>query len=148
MVYQYNNIKTVLSNYALRIVRDYQNALKRNNKIATAKTVNSLEVTHTAKQAVVGFTILGDKAFEYIEYGRRAGAKMPPKRSITQWLIARQIPLKLDYIIRKRIGERGIKSTPITATIAKQTTIGVDIRLALTADVKINFALLTKKYIL
>jgi hypothetical protein len=148
MDYQYNNVKTVLSNYAQGIVRDYQNALKRNNKIATAKTVNSLEVTHTANKAVVGFTILGDKAFEYIEYGRRAGAKMPPKGSITQWLIARQIPLKLDYIIRKRIGERGIKPTPITATIAKQATIQIDLQLALAADVKVNFALLTKKYIL
>ena len=42
------------------------------------------------------------------EFGRRPGAKMPPRGSLLAWLRRHGIPAEMEFVIRRRIGRRGI----------------------------------------
>ena len=42
------------------------------------------------------------------EFGRRPGAPMPPKGALLAWLRRHGIPAEMEFIIRRRIGRRGI----------------------------------------
>ena len=92
--------------------------LRRFNKIATTKTVDS--IAFVIKPDGNGFKIVADKAFMYIEFGRKAGGKMPPKGSIDAWLKARGISQSLDFVIRKSIAKNGIPPTNITDYVLGQ----------------------------
>ena len=42
------------------------------------------------------------------EFGRRPGSKMPPRGSLLAWMRRHGIPAEMEFVIRRRIGRRGI----------------------------------------
>lgn len=133
--------KKVLQLYSAVVVRAYQEELKKNKKIATGQTIASLQNTVVAIPLVLGFEVTGDKVFDYIEFGRKAGAKMPPKGVLLPWLKAKGKSPKLEYIIRKSIATKGIAPVLISASIAKTIVpqMQLDIEAALGKDIQTSF---------
>jgi hypothetical protein len=43
------------------------------------------------------------------EFGRRPGARMPPRGSLLAWMRRHGIPRELEFILRRRIARHGIK---------------------------------------
>ena len=133
--------KKTLLLYGAIVVRAYQNELKANKKIATGGTIASLQNTVVAEPLVLGFRVLGDKVFDYIEFGRRAGAKLPPKGVLLPWLKVKGMSPKLEYIIRKSIAAKGIAPVPVSENV-KQIILPrmqVDVETALGRDIETSF---------
>lgn len=129
--------KIMLDEYAAAVVERAQSNLrisrrvrgKKVNRVASGNLLNSLTYKTRVRynKPTVDFTVKGDagKYADVIEFGRRAGAKMPPTAAIEQWI--RIKPLKLRnkqgafikstesaiksaaYAIAKSIGENGIQ---------------------------------------
>lgn len=64
---------------------------------AVARKDYSITVYNTAKHAV------------FVERGRRAGARMPPKRAILEWVLRHGMPASAWYPVARKIAERGIR---------------------------------------
>jgi hypothetical protein len=112
-----DEFENILNEYALAVVERAQSNLriKRRvrgkvvNRVASGRLLNSLYYNLKIRynKPTIDFTVSNDEAGKYadvIEFGRRAGAKMPPVKPIEDWI--RLKPLKL----RNRQGEF-IKST-------------------------------------
>lgn len=55
-----------------------------------------------------------------VEKGRRPGAPMPPSGALLPWMAAHGIPDSAEFIVRKRIGERGIPARPFIGKAHKE----------------------------
>jgi len=103
-----------LNRFANRVIEIIKNIFIAKGKNATGQTLGSLraDVTFEIDKAVE-LDIFGDKVFEYINDGRRAGAKMPPEGVLLNWMQARGIPESAEFAIRKAIAKNGIEPFPI-----------------------------------
>jgi len=112
-----DEFEEILNEYALAVVERAQSNLrikrrvrgKMVNRVASGNLLRSLyyKINIRYNKPTIDFTVSNDEAGKYadvIEFGRRAGAKMPPVKPIEDWI--RLKPLKL----RNRQGEF-IKST-------------------------------------
>lgn len=123
----------ILNEYALAVVERAQSNLriKRRvrgkvvNRVASGKLLNSLYyiLKFRYNKPTLDFTVSNDEAGKYadvIEFGRRAGAKMPPVAAIEKWI--RLKPLKL----RNRQGEfiKATESNIKSAAFAIAKSIG------------------------
>lgn len=133
-----SEFEDILNEYALAVVERAQSNLriKRRvrgkvvNRVASGRLLNSLYYNLKIRynKPTIDFTVSNDDAGKYadvIEFGRRAGAKMPPVKPIEDWI--RLKPLKLRnrqgefikatesniksaaFAIAKSIGEKGIE---------------------------------------
>lgn len=84
---------------------------------------------------------------QFIEGGRRAGARMPPQGVLLDWMARKGIRSDLEYVIRKEISVRGIKPTPFL-DIWYDRVIGLNDLIAETASEDLEEALnkFVKKY--
>lgn len=100
--------------FATHVIEIVKSVFIAKGKNATGQTLASLraDVTFEIDKAIE-LDIFGDKTFEYIEQGRRAGAKMPPEGVLLNWMQARGIPESAEYAIRKSIAQNGIEPVPI-----------------------------------
>lgn len=114
-------LNPILINIAEVQITELKKQMQKAKKDASGGTSKSLHYTVVITDDFAGVTVKGEKAFEYINYGRRAGAKMPPKGSLDSWYKVRGTPIKYDYIIRKNIGLRGIKAVPVLDMTQKAT---------------------------
>jgi hypothetical protein len=128
----------ILNEYAVAVIERAQSNLRITRRVR-GKVVNRNASGHLAKslyyklkfrynKPTLDFTVSNDQAGKYadvIEFGRRAGAKMPPVKAIESWI--RLKPLKLRnrqgqfikatesniksaaFAIAKSIGEKGIE---------------------------------------
>lgn len=69
------------------------------------------EVTATAG-AVFGIIGTNVTYAAAVEDGRRAGAPMPPKGALIDWMRSKGIDESLEFVVRRAIGARGIKAKP------------------------------------
>ena len=97
--------------------------LQRSGKVATGKTISSINRKYIITDLAIEGQIFSDKSINYIIYGRRPGAKMAPQGSLDEWLKSRSIPLSADFAIRKSIAENGIKPTPILERATKKAEV-------------------------
>lgn len=115
----------VLNEFAHSIVDTYKDKIQQ---YSSGRLYNSI----TFKTAITGkglkVTIRLADYWQYIEYGRRKGARMPPIKAIKDWIEVRNIvprPVKLSngkteiptteslaYIIARSISRKGIKARP------------------------------------
>lgn len=119
------NVTTTESNNAFMLLRrtsiEFLRAkLKSKDKYATGKTYKSIRGKITLSFSKNILDIYADSSLIYIDRGRKAGGKMPPKQAIDDWVRARNITPKgkishdsLVYLIRRKIARDGIKPTPI-----------------------------------
>jgi len=84
------------------------------NTLADSNLINSLEVIATDDGDLV-FDVMMNDYIQYIESGRRKGAKLPPPEPIIKWAKRHGIPSDNGTIwaIRKAISRDGIRPRPI-----------------------------------
>jgi hypothetical protein len=128
----------ILNEYALAVVERAQSNLriKRRvrgkvvNRVASGRLLNSLYYNLKIRynKPTIDFTVSNDEAGKYadvIEFGRRAGAKMPPVKPIEDWIRIKRLKLRnrqgefikstesaiksAAFAIAKSIGKNGIE---------------------------------------
>lgn len=74
------------------------------------------------------FDIILNDYLEFIESGRRKGAKMPPVEPIVRWARSRGIPTDNStiYLIRRAISRDGIAPRPFMATVMEQIDLNME----------------------
>lgn len=77
--------------------------------VDTGTLRRSIAVDLSPMQAAIGTNL---PYAEAVEMGRRAGAPMPPAGSLLDWLRRHGIPAEMEFIVRKRIAQRGIPARP------------------------------------
>lgn len=84
------------------------------NTLADSNLIKSIEVIATDDGDLV-FDVMANDYIQYIESGRRKGAKLPPPEPIIKWAKRHGIPSDNSTIwaIRKAISRDGIKPRPI-----------------------------------
>lgn len=110
----FEQILSRINAFATRVIEIVKSVFIAKGKNATGQTLSSLraDVTFEIDKAIE-LDIFGSKVFEYINDGRRAGAKMPPEGVLLDWMQARGIPDSAEYAIRKAIAQNGIEPVPI-----------------------------------
>jgi hypothetical protein len=66
----------------------------------------------SAKQAIV------------VDKGRTAGSAMPLKGSMLAWMSSKGIPAKLEFVVRRAIGRRGIRPRPFVTKAFNELKAG------------------------
>lgn len=101
---------------ALHVQSQVKIALIRASAIATGgtlKTVDTVSIPDFDSRLQFMRQIVGSRVIQFIESGRRAGAKMPPEAAMIPWFQALGIPKRAWFPIRLSIARRGIKPRAI-----------------------------------
>lgn len=124
----WKNTYQVLNDFGLELIAKYKDKLAEQNYTEGElfKTIKLEGIKY--KNGIFNIEINIADYWKYIEYGRRAGAKMPPINVIEKWItkkniIPRPITLKsgkqvipttksLAFVIARSIGIKGIKPRP------------------------------------
>jgi hypothetical protein len=95
--------------------------LRTQNKIATGKLEKSIDYA-VGKDGAGSYFIrlLAADYWIFVNDGRRAGAKMPPKEPIEAWMKVKGIDLKYSYPIRVKIARDGIVAVKFLETAIEQ----------------------------
>jgi len=117
-------IGKVLQKWAQRTIVNMKKVLETNNKVNTGRLYNS--ITYDIDEQNKNFTIKYVSYGKYVDSGRRAGAKPPPRLPIYQWLFTnhgRGFMSKINkgknrkitqvgasYMLQKSISKKGIKA--------------------------------------
>lgn len=103
--------------YMQRVANDNAKSIRNNmklyNKIATGETYDSIQPTIVRGAEAIEAQVYANPSIIYINEGRKAGSKMPPRTPIEQWLNAKGIPLEFYFPIAKKIARDGIAPTPV-----------------------------------
>ncbi|MEE1069825.1 MAG: hypothetical protein U0K81_05050 [Paludibacteraceae bacterium] len=123
---RWTNLKRVLEEFAEYFITAYRDNLERFDANASGKLSKSLkyEIKSGASFLAVDVSLL--HYWKYVEYGRRAGGKMPPISAIERWIRVRKIVpyanngrvptiKQLAYLIAHKIAVEGIKPRSIFA---------------------------------
>lgn len=91
------------------------------NTLVNSDIYNALIVKATNNGDLIFDIILNDY-LEFIEKGRRKGAKMPPVEPIVRWAKSKGIPTDNStiFLIRRAISRDGIKPRPFMATVLEE----------------------------
>ena len=121
-------MSTVLNRIGTLFVDEYQQTLVKARKVATRKTIISIDYELTITSTFVKVTITADKSLLFIEKGRRKGAKRPVKKvgdkfelvePLQEWVRAVGYTGS-EYLLAKGISERGIEPTKITEIVVER----------------------------
>jgi hypothetical protein len=128
-----NPFEDVLNEYAAKVVERAQSNLRIKRRVR-GKVVNRVASGHLEKsltyklrfryrKPTLDFTVSNSEAGQYadvIEWGRRAGAKMPPPKAIENWIKIKRLKL------RNRQGEfiKSTESNIKSAAFAMAKSIG------------------------
>jgi hypothetical protein len=115
----------ILTKWAQRTIVNMKKVLETNNKVNTSRLYNS--ITYDIDETNKNFTIKYISYGKYVDSGRRAGAKPPPRLPIYDWLFTnhgrsfmnkinkgksknRKITqVSASYMLQKSISKNGIK---------------------------------------
>lgn len=124
----WKNTYQVLNEFGLELIAKYKDKLAEQNYTEGElfKTIKLEGIKY--RNGIFNIEINIADYWKYIEYGRRAGAKMPPVNVIEKWItkkniVPRPITLKsgkqvipttksLAFVIARSIGIKGIKPRP------------------------------------
>jgi hypothetical protein len=104
-VNQYIAIET----YCKRIVKRAKANLRRKNKLASGVLYDSITYRINKRSSAFQFEYAAHG--EFVEKGRRRGAKMPPIEPIAKWIKQRGLDLS-PWAVAKSIQKKGIKKYP------------------------------------
>jgi len=118
-------VKAILNDYGNKARKDIKELLKSSNVVASAKLVKSVD--YSIKESLNGIILEIEyiKYGEFVKKGRKRGRKMPPVKSIKQWMNDKGIRPRdkrgrfqkknvAAYLIAKKIKEKGIKPFDFT----------------------------------
>mgnify|MGYP000270826820 CR=1 FL=1 len=106
------NTLQMADNFGFQLVNELKAELFKAGKDASGTVIKTMR--HNVK---------AEDYFRYIDKGRRPGSKMPPVEPIVKWLKLRGIDEKLQFPIRRKIAERGIKALNILAPTVRKVTV-------------------------
>lgn len=69
-----------------------------------------------------------------VEYGRRAGAPMPPSGSLDPWMRRHGITAVSEFVIRRSIARRGIRARPYLIPALERNRAGIEREFEIAAD--------------
>lgn len=111
-----------------RVVQEFANDIAKLIRIVMES--NGLKNTDIYRELSVHATNDGDLVMDimlndyiqYIENGRRVGAKMPPVEPIVRWCKEKNIPTNNStiFLIRRAIAREGVEPRPIMAKVFQE----------------------------
>lgn len=114
----------VLEQYAQAWANAYKAELIAEGKRATGDLISSIKGEVVVEGAAISAVLNLEDYWKYVEYGRRAGAKMPPVSAILKWVQAKPVipqpntltgivptQEQLAWAIAKSIQRNGIEPT-------------------------------------
>lgn len=122
-----------LGNTLLNLYKDGLTKYNKNASGGLADTSYEVEINET--KYIVYFNL--PAYWKYVEYGRKAGGKFPPRDAIENWIrvkplvptaIHGKIPTtdQLVYLVSRKIAEKGIEPTPILAEALESSSNLID----------------------
>ena len=124
---KFKNTDKFLRTYGNQVEQEIETRLTKAGKYASGKLLESVryEIKEKTNQVIVAFFMADygkfvDKGVEGFESGKagkggssiyKFGKKMPPEKSIKQWLKIKGIPEKASFPIRRSIWKFGITPT-------------------------------------
>lgn len=118
-----------LRDYATQLSKEYKNRLEKGGARATGRLIDSIRA-YSGERGVNEFVagVRVEAYWKYVENGRRAGAKWPPRQPIKQWIQVKKIVPRpyvtptgrrvtptidgLTFLICRKIGIKGIEPRP------------------------------------
>tara|TARA_R110000868_G_scaffold408585_5_gene691971 strand:- start:2172 stop:2624 length:453 start_codon:yes stop_codon:yes gene_type:complete len=125
-------IKSILKDLSKELKSSIQQILLYNKIKKSSDLYKSVEV----KPTLTGFQVWANDYLEYIDSGRKPGAKKIPIKDLIRWLKKTGISktnkgaklINLAFIIQKSIYKKGIKSKNILKPIEKEMEAILEIR--------------------
>lgn len=115
-------LEKVLDILQRQLHQGVEHVFYENNKVATGKTVDSINITRTIGEQYYRFEIGIGGGYPYIVGGRRAGEPPPPNKELQEWANAvgftGRIP-SLAFFISKKGIEAVDLQTPIEDSIKR-----------------------------
>jgi len=104
----------VLNKYGKQAVDTVSKKLIDSGK-QDSNIIKSLKYDYKVNDNHIELNINLNDYWIYIQLGRKAGGKLPPKIAIEDWMKRKNIDLKYSFPIRKKIAEFGIKPIDISS---------------------------------
>lgn len=94
----------VLESYKQKIIDALAHSLEQNDRVASARLMQSVDVRIEAFATQFKFTILMEDYWKYVDGGRAKGAKMPPLNAMLKHIANRGIDYKrlMNYTKNKK----------------------------------------------
>ena len=114
-----SNIKNAMNKYGKDTIVAIAKRLKNMGAYSSGKLVKSLSyiLGDGVKELMVN--IASEDYIKNIEEGRKPNSKLPPTKSLTQWMARKGIPESAKFAIAKNIAKYGIKARPFLKDILK-----------------------------
>lgn len=96
-------------------LKELKDIVVHNTPIARGVTTGNIyyDIQGTTLADLNGIVASPDDWFPALEYGRRAGARMPPQVDIEEWMAAVGIEQSAQFVIRRAIARRGLPALHI-----------------------------------
>ena len=120
---KYEALKKAMSKYGKALVLEIVQQLKDAGKEATGNLARSIDYELIEALDTISIGIKAENYLDYVDGGRRRGAKPPPQDAILKWLKVRNIKGRSKtngrfitqksaaFLIARSIGKNGIKPT-------------------------------------
>lgn len=115
----YSNVDNTIVEFLLDLIEKSKDILKKKNKSATSELINSFKLIREQTNVFYKYNISVAPHSIFVDRGRKPGSKYPPKKEIDKWISVRGIKpdngiteKQLSFLIRRKIGIRGIPPTP------------------------------------
>lgn len=127
------NTRRVMSQFGEAFAQTYVDALGQRGVNASHALADSVRYTVAVESGNIAVDVSLLEYWKYVEYGRRAGGKMPPLSVIEEWIRVKPVhalprprrigsnktyipsPRSLAYLIARKISRDGIKPRPLFA---------------------------------
>lgn len=112
----------ILHSYKQKIIDALTESLEKNNRVASARLMQSVDVRITAFATNFEFVVLMEDYWRYVEEGRKKGAKMPPQLAMMKHVANRGIDYKrLMNFTKDKTGRIIPRKKPLTKDKALKT---------------------------
>lgn len=110
---------------AKELAEGYREVLKKYKKVATGRTIRSIEPGHRITETGFVAYVEANIGLFYIQSGRRKGAKLPMEKRGGSWYLKPRLELWKqavnfggpDFLLARAISRKGIKGIDITGEV-------------------------------
>lgn len=115
MATELTNLKYELNKLGEESKKFLIDVLQRNGKIASGDLIKSIDYKVIEDANGILLKIIANETFNFVDEGRRAGARMPPITPIENWMKRKGIGFKkmssksAAFLVARSISQKGIK---------------------------------------
>ena len=118
---EFENLKSVLLDYAIALQNEYKDNLLLSNRLATGELIKSVQYKTTFNEREFIISLELEDYYKYVEKG--TSAHFPPVNKLLEWIKAKPIlptpmkngklptPNQLAYLIGRKISEVGTEGS-------------------------------------